>query len=48
MKLVVRTLSDLQKQPDDLRKLDPRGGGSGISRMGSSSSSGKKGCCVVM
>ena len=45
MKLVVRTLTDLQKQPDDLRKLSPQGSSG---RMRSGTSSGQKGCCVVM
>ncbi|DBB04448.1 TPA: hypothetical protein ACH3X1_012928 [Trebouxia sp. C0004] len=47
MKLVVRTLTDLSKRPDELHKLSPRGS-SGMSRMGSGLSGSKKGCCVVM
>jgi len=47
MKLVVRTLTDLSKRPDDLHKLSPQGS-SGVSRMGSGLSGSKKGCCVVM
>ena len=47
MKLVVRTLADLQKRPDDLLKLNPKGG---ISRSVGSSSGVNSGCssCVVM
>lgn len=47
MKLVVRTLADLQKRPDDLLKLNPKGG---TSRSGGSSSGVNSGCssCVVM
>lgn len=50
MKLVLRTLKDLQSKPEELRMLDPQSGGSsmasGLARMNSSRN--KKGCCVVM
>lgn len=51
MKLVLKTLKDLQSKPEELRMLDPQGGGSsgiasGLARMNSSGN--RKGCCVVM
>ena len=53
MKLVLRTLKDLQNQPEQLRMLDPKGGGGGLARMSSARSmihrpGNNKGCCVVM
>lgn len=46
MKLVLRTLTDLQSQPEQLRNLDPKGGGGISGRIGSAGHN--KGCCVVM
>ena len=46
MKLVLRTLTDLQSQPEQLRNLDPKGGAGMTGRM--SSAAHNKGCCVVM
>ena len=53
MKLVLKTLKDLQNQPEQLRMLDPKGGGGGLARMNSARSmihrpGNNKGCCVVM
>lgn len=47
MKLVVRTLSDLHKQPDELRKLDPKGFSPSMPKL-KSATGGDQGCCVVM
>lgn len=51
MKLVLRTLKDLQNQPEQLRTLDVKSGGGGLARMSSAKSmikGDKEGCCVVM